>query len=203
MKITTIKQQAKRSDRYSIFVDGKYAFSLSESALLESKLSSRQDLTEGQLREFKQVSADDKLNQQTLRYAALRPRSKWEVEFYLSRKQASPSLAESILNKLSKIGLVDDRKFAEAFVHDRRLLRPASRRKLINELRKKHLDDETIQEAVGNDSRDEQAVLREVITRKRRQSKYHDIDKLMQYLARQGFNYGDIKAVLGEEGGLD
>ena len=199
MKITAIKQQAKRADRYSIFVDGKYAFSLSESALLDSKLASGQDLIEGQLREFKQISADDKLHQQTLRYTALRPRSKWEVEFYLSRKQASPSLVESILNKLSNIGLIDDKKFAKAFVHDRRLLRPASRRKLINELRKKHLDDETIQEAVGDDPQDEQAVLREVIARKRRQSKYHDTNKLMQYLARQGFNYGDIKAVLSEE----
>lgn len=203
MKVTAVKRQVKRTDRYSVFVDGSYAFSLSENALLDSKLASGQELSKGQLREFKRLSADDKLYQQALRYTALRPRSKWEVEFYLSRKQASPALVASILNKLSNIGLIDDKKFAEAFVHDRRLLRPTSRRKLVNELRKKHLDDAVIQEAVGGGSQDEQAALREVIVRKRRQSKYRDADKLMQYLARQGFNYGDIKTALSEVDGAD
>lgn len=35
-----------------------------------------------------------------------------------------------------------------------------------------------------------------MITRKRRQIKYQDNDKLMQYLARQGYGYGDIKTAL-------
>jgi SOS response regulatory protein OraA/RecX len=37
------------------------------------------------------------------------------------------------------------------------------------------------------------------IVRKRQQSKYHDDElKLMQYLARQGFGYGEIKSALSE-----
>jgi hypothetical protein len=39
MKITAIKQQVKRQGRYSIFVDDKYAFSLSENALLDQKIT--------------------------------------------------------------------------------------------------------------------------------------------------------------------
>jgi SOS response regulatory protein OraA/RecX len=35
-----------------------------------------------------------------------------------------------------------------------------------------------------------------VIERKRRQTKYQDDTKLMQYLARQGFGYDDIKSAL-------
>jgi regulatory protein len=197
MKITSIKQQVRRVDRYSIFVEGKYAFSLSEVALLESKLASGQELTKQQLKEYKQLSNDDKLYNQALRWVAMRPRSRWEIEFYLVRKkEASPALTEIILNKLSNIGLIDDAKLARAFVNDRRLLRPASRRKLIMELRKKRIADEIIEEAVGTDRDDEQAALHDVIERKRRQTKYQDDLKLMQYLARQGFNYDDIKSAL-------
>lgn len=196
MKITSIKQQVKRTDRYSVFVDGKYEFSLSDTALLESKLTTGQELSKGQVREYKQLSADDKLYNLTLRYIALRPRSRWEIEFYLERKKTSPALAESILNKLSVVGLIDDKKFAEAFVSDRRLLRPTSRRKLVNELRKKHVAGDIIEEAVGTDQEEEQTALQAIIESKRRQSKYRDDLKLMQYLARQGFNYGDIKAAL-------
>lgn len=198
MRVTSIKQQVKRTDRYSVFVEGKYEFSLSDAALLESKLVTGQELTEKQVREYKQLSADDKLYSQTLSYIALRPRSRWEIEFYLERKKASPALAEKLLNKLSNVGLVDDRKFAEAFVNDRRLLRPSSRRKLVQQLRQKHVAGEVIEAVVGNESEDEQAALKKIIEQKRRQPKYQDDLKLMQYLARQGFNYGDIKAALAE-----
>lgn len=196
MKITSIKQQAKRSDRYSIFVEGKYAFSLSESALLESKLASGQELTSQEVSDYKKLSQDDKLYNQTLRYVAMRPRTKWEIEYYLNRKKASPALVEIILNKLSIIGLLDDQKVAKAFVNDRRLLRPTSRRKLILELRKKNVPDEIIGEAVGSEQEHERAALEAVIERKQRQSQYQDPQKLMQYLARQGFSYSDIKSAL-------
>lgn len=196
MKITAIKQQVKRKERFSVFVDGKYALSLGELALLESKLTPGEELSAGKLRELKKLSDDDKVYNRTLNYVALRPRSQWEIEFYLQRKKVSPALIETILNKLSIVGLIDDEKFAKAFVNDRRLLRPASRRKLINELRKKHISPEIIEQAVGSESEDEQTALQAVIKSKRRQAKYQDDQKLMQYLARQGFNYSDIKSAL-------
>jgi regulatory protein len=199
MKITSIKQQARRAGRYSIFVDERYAFSLSDSALLDSKLVNGQELNEEQLREFKQASVDDKLYNQTLSYVALRPRSRWEIEFYLKRKGASPTLAITILNKLSNINLIDDEEFARVFVSDRRLLRPTSRRKIIAELRKKHVPEEVIETAVGNEPQAETSALRATIDRKRKQAKYRDDLKLMQYLARQGYNYGDIKAALSDD----
>ena len=200
MKITSIKAQVKRAGRYSIFIDEKYAFSLSDTALLDSKLTAGQELSPEQVKSLKQASADDKLYSQALRYAALRPRSQWEIEFYLQRKGASPTLAATILNKLSIVQMVDDSKFATAFVNDRRLLRPASRRKIIMELRKKHVADEIIQAAVGNEPQDEATALSTMVERKRRQAKYRDDSlKLMQYLARQGFSYGDIKTALQDQ----
>jgi regulatory protein len=199
MKITSIKQQLKRTDRYSIFVEGKYAFSLSENALLDSKLASGQELTRQQLEEFKKLSADDKVYNQALRYVAMRPRTKWEIEFYLQRKKASPPLIDMILNKLSIISLIDDRKYAQAFVNDRQLLRPTSRRKIIAELRKKRVADEIIGQVTGSEQTNDQTALREVIAKKRRQAKFQDNTKLMQYLARQGFGYDDIKTALSTD----
>jgi regulatory protein len=199
MKITAIKQQVKRAGQYSIFVDEKYAFSLSENALLEHKLARGQELTKEQLRDFKKLSAEDKLYNQTLRYVAMRLRSRWEVETYLFRKEASPTLIEEILNKLSNIGMLDDKKLAQAYINDRQLLRPTSRRKIINGLRQKHVAEDIISETVETEVDDDSNALQAVIVRKRQQSKYQDDLKLMQYLARQGFNYGDIKAALQAE----
>lgn len=199
MKITAIKQQLRREGRYSIFVDSGYAFSLGTDALLESKLVVGQEISKEQLKKLKRLSDNDKMWNQTLRYVALRPRSQWEVEFYLRRKKILLDTIAEILNRLSEAGLIDDRKFAEAFVNDRRLLRPTARRKLVQELRQKHVADEIIQAAVGDERNEELVALGVIIEQKRRQPKYRDDLKLMQYLARQGFGYGDIKAAIKGE----
>lgn len=197
MNITKITQQAKHANRYSIYIEEKYSFSLSEAALLESKLVNGQELSEEQVEEYKQLSSDDKLYNRALNYVALRPRSVWEVEFYLKRKDSPAPLIEQITNKLIRLGLLDDKKFAEAFVHDRRLLRSSSVRKITLELRKKHVPGNIIEQVIKEDETDENELLRNLIAKKRQQSKYKDDDlKLMQYLARQGFNYGDIKDAL-------
>lgn len=201
MKITSIKQQVKQAGRYSIYVEGKYAFSLSADALIDSKLTNGQELTEKEVREYKQQSNNNKLYNLTLRYIAIRPRSKWEVKTYLERKNASPTLLTEILNKLSKIDLINDQKFAQAYVNDRRLLRPTSRRKMILELRKKHIADEVINKVLVDESGQSEdfTALKDIIDRKRTQTRYKDELKLMQYLSRQGFGYGDIKAALQKE----
>jgi regulatory protein len=201
-KITKIVQQAKQRDRYSLFVDDKYSFSLSENALLTSKLASGQELTKQQVDDYKQLSADDKLFNRALRYVAMRPRTVWEMRTYLERKGSPAPQIEQITNKLIELDLLDDQKYALAFVRDRALLRPTSVRKMIAELRKRHVPEEVIQLTIQDESTDEQAALRAVIAKAKRQTKYRDDEqKLMQYLVRQGFNYGDIKAALGRDAG--
>lgn len=199
MKVTAIKQQVKQQGRYSIFVDEKYSFSLSDTALLDSKLVIGQELTEVQVREYKKLSADDKLYGMALRYAALRPRSTWEMEQYLKRKKIDPLLSTQILSKLTNLQLLDDGAFARAWINHRRLLKPVSRRRLIQELRAKRVPDEVAEAALHEDDTDELATLRELVERKRKLTKYQDKLKLMQYLARQGFNYDDIKSALADD----
>lgn len=196
MKITAIKPQVKQQGRYSIFVEGKYSFSLSDRALLDSKLVSGQELSEQELREYKQLSQDDKLYNRALQYVAMRPRSTWEVEYYLKRKEADPLLSQQIVNKLSNIGLLDDAAFARSWVANRRLLKPVSRRRLVQELRQKHVPDDIAEQVLAEDETDEQTVLRDLVARK--QHRYPDRTKFMRYLASQGFNYDDIKSVLEE-----
>jgi len=199
MKITKIVQQQKQRDRYSIFVDEKYSFSLSENALLASGLASGKELMPEQVKEYKQLSADDKLYNRALRYVAMRPRTVWEMRTYLERHHSPAPLIEQITNKLLELDLLNDEKFALAFIRDRALLRPSSRRKIIAELRKKRVPEDVIERTLREETPDELATLRTIVLKKRQQSKYrNDNLKLMQYLARQGFNYDHIKQVLGE-----
>lgn len=201
MKITRIVNQNRLKNRYSVFVEHQYAFSLSEQALLDSGLAPGRELSNEELRQWKKLSADDKFYTTALKYAALRPRSTGEMKVYLQRKDAAPAMTDKILAKLRDIGLLDDAAFAKSFVANRRLLRPTSTRRLQQELRAKLVSEEDIKAALHDEPASDQSALLAVIAKKRNIPKYKaEPLKLMQYLARQGFSYDDIKTALSPHG---
>lgn len=199
MEITSIKQQIKNARRYSIFVDGRYAFSLSADALIESGLTQGRELSRDELAAYKKASQEDKAYNLTLAYVARRMRSEGELYEYFRRRQYADELIVIIMNKLRKLGFVDDAEFARRWVENRRLLKGTSLKKLRLELRQKRVSDEIIQATLSADENNELELLRDLTIKKRKQSRYQDDQKLIAYLARQGFNYSDIKIVLGKE----
>lgn len=199
MKITDIKQQVKRVDRYSIYVDDKYAFPLGESELLNLGLRIGQEFTAAELEELRQKAVLDKGFDRALNLISRRPRSEWELRDYLKHKDYEPESINEILNMLSDRGYVNDLDFAMRWVDNRRLLKATSKRRLIQELRQKRVADDVIQQVLEEDETDEREVLRDLVVRKRQQSRYQDDLKLMQYLSRQGYNYADIKSALSPE----
>ncbi len=198
MKVTDIKQQVKRSDRYSIYIDGKYAFSLSELELVNSGLRVGREYSETEIAELQDTALIDKAYDRALNQLARRPRSEWELRDYLRRKEYQPEIIETVIDRLRDRGYIDDADFAQRWVENRRLLKPISKRRLTQELKQKRVSDEIISNTLASDETDERAVLKELIEKKRRQTRYHDEQKLVQYLMRQGYNYEDIKSVLSE-----
>ena len=197
MKITDIKQQVKRNDRYAIYIDGKYVLSLGESELLNSGLRIGDELTKPEVTKLKKRAGLDKALDNTMRFVAIRPRSTWEVDSYLKRKGADKTAAKEILNKLSNSGFLDDESFAQSWVSNRRLLKPVSKRRLIQELRVKRVDSAIIDKVLAEDEVTDIATLQQLISKKR--SQYKDDLKFMQYLARQGYSYQDVKDALAKE----
>ncbi len=196
MKITAIKQQVKRADRYSVYIDDVYSFALSDSELLRLGIYSGQELSVTDLAGLKDNSVRDKARSQALNQLARRQRSEWELRDYLKRKEHPPEVIDFVISWLAEYGYVDDTKFAAAWVANRRLLKPISTRRLRQELQQKRVPSEVIDQVLAEDQTDEHKVLRNLIERKRRQTKYQDNLKLLQYLARQGFSYEGIKSAL-------
>jgi regulatory protein len=198
MKITDIKQQIKRKDRYSIYIDGKYSFALSETGLLNNGLRINQELSDGELEQLKKTSIEDKGIYRALDLIARRTRSEWEIRDYLKRKKYSDEEITRILEHLSIKGYINDEDFAKRWVGNRRLLKPISVRKLRIELKQKRVSEEIIEQVLATDNADEKETIKELVVKKRRQARYQDKQKLMQFLLRQGFNYSDIKTAFEE-----
>ncbi|MCX6727277.1 MAG: RecX family transcriptional regulator [Candidatus Saccharibacteria bacterium] len=196
MKITDIKQQVKSPERYSIFVDDKFSFGLSESALMASTLKVGKEITPGELAELKDSARSDKTYGQALGLIARRKRSEWEIRDYFKRKEYEPELIDSLVERLYKSRWLDDAAFALMWVENRRLLKSTSARRITQELKAKRVSDDVISAALAQDETDENEVLRELVARKQKQTRYQDTQKLMAYLIRQGYNYTDVKQAI-------
>jgi regulatory protein len=204
MQITAIKAQVKNPDRASIFVDGKYSFSLSLNELVAERLKSRQELSQPELDRLRKLSADGKLKGRALEWVLSRPHSTREFHDYMRRKKADPEQAEGWAQEFMERGYLSDESFA-AWRIDVRRRGGKSERAIRSELMSKGVSREVIDEQLsGNDDddgRNELQRLQDLINKKQRLSRYKtDPQKLIQYLASKGFGFDDIKrAMRGED----
>lgn len=223
--VSKITQQVKRRDRYSVYVNGVYSFSLHEHQLAGSNLRTGKELTKNELENFANESQFGKAYERALNYVMIRPRSEKEINEYLARtflypkpkvftdktgqrhikpqtvdKEQTRHMINRLVERLQEKGYVNDESFARAWVQSRQLTKKISIRKLQQELKQKGIESEIIATVLQNLNQNENEIhnLRELIAKKRRLTKYQDHVKLMQYLARQGFRYDDIKENLDQ-----
>ena len=199
MKITAIKQQVKNPERVSIFVDGKYEFSLSLDELVKYKLKNNDELDKADLKKFKKISADGKLRARALEWLLNRPHSEREFRDYLYRKKVEPEQADSLVDEFIERGYLDNMKFALWFT-ELQARRGKSDRAIKAELFKKGIGRELADETMPESAGDESQRLKAMIDKKRRLTRYkNDPQKLAKYLTAQGFSWQDVKQQLLSE----
>jgi regulatory protein len=198
MKITSLKPQLKRADRFSVFIDHKYAFSLSSEELLDAKFYIGLEVSKIDLASFNKLAENSLVRAQCFRYLSYRLRSIWEIETYLKRKAYSPGLIKDTVDYLLDKKLINDQEFADRWIENRLLLKPTSINILKLELKQKRIKSEIIEQALAKHNIDELQIINQLIDKKRQQLKYQDNLKLMQLLARRGFSYDLIKRSLNQ-----
>ena len=209
MKVTSIELQVKNKNRVSVYVDGRYRFSLDVFQLSDLGVRVGKEYTEEQLVGIERESVFGKLYSRALAWALTRPHSERETSDYLRRVSMprrkkngelsdaiASDICERVLERLKDKGYVDDVKFTRYWVENRNLAKGASRRKLSAELATKGIASSLVSEMFAEIGRSESEELHKVITKKA--SHYPDEQKLIAYLARQGFAYDDIKSALHE-----
>jgi len=213
--VTRMTSGVRDQNRVNIYVNGKFVFSLDVKQVVDLQIKIGKKLTPQELQELHSASEFGKLYQRALEWALTRPRSVWETRDYLKRRQLKrtqlnkkrahdelkplPEIQsetiELVIERLIMRDYVNDRTFAEYYVENRFTKKGISQKRLILELRKKHVDDNIIQEVLARSSRDEDAKLDKMIAKKKYK---YDSQKLIQYLIGQGFNYQKVKDAVAE-----
>ncbi|MGH3508565.1 MAG: regulatory protein RecX [Nocardioidaceae bacterium] len=122
-------------------------------------------------------------------------RSRAELEEVLASRGVPDDVATRVLDRFTEVGLVDDAAYAETWVRSRLQSRGLSRRALGQELRRKGVDAEVIQESLETiDAVAEEAAARELVARKLRSMSRLDeatqLRRLAGMLGRKGYAPG-------------
>jgi len=192
-----------------VSVDGKYRFSLDLSQIVELGIKIGNEYTETELANLENESQFGKLYMRALEYSLMRPHSERELSEYLYRKTrdtltktgsvkkgVSKELTERVFKRITEKGYVNNLSFAKYWVENRQLRKGISRRKLQAELAGKGINRSIVDTLLSETERSDEDELQKIILKKA--GRYDDEQKLIAYLARQGFSYDDIKQALAK-----
>lgn len=208
--ITKIIPQRKRG-RFNIYIDGNYAFSLSEETLLEKNIVVDKKLSDSEISNILYEDIYLRYFNKIINFLSYRLRSKAEIyrriDKYVAKDKIKGNidtnkLKGDIMKKLESMRLVNDEQFSEVFVRDKtKSKKPVGKIYIINELRKKGISEDIINKHICTyGSQDEYLNALKLAGNKLVTMKDSEISKkkskLIRYLRARGFSMETIYAVV-------
>jgi regulatory protein len=205
MTITKIERQKKNPQRVNIFLDGEFAFGVHRAVLLRWGLRTGDVLPDDRK---VQLMAEEEIHRarlDALRLLHARLRTEKELRDKLRDREYGTTVIDSVVTALRENGILDDTRFAEAFLHDRQLRNDSGPRLLRQEMRKRGVPLPVVDRLLSHSSPAEQferalrtargyikktpRIRAEPVALKQQQS-------LGRYLLRRGFEWTTIASVL-------
>jgi regulatory protein len=186
--------------KVNIFLDGKFGFGLNLETFVKSKLKIYQELSEQDIERIVKEGEFQTTYDKILMYASLRQRSEKEFETWLVKHKVHPSLKEELFNRLKRLELLDDEKFAGWWIEQRLQFRPKPKNVLYQELKSKGIASETIKEVLEKTDLNEKIQIKNLLIKNERKWKglngYEKRRKIFTFLAGKGYGFESIKEVL-------
>ncbi|MFQ6674996.1 MAG: regulatory protein RecX [Fidelibacterota bacterium] len=201
-EVTEIRVNVKRPDRRSIYINGEYAFSISEGIFFEHRINVGDRLSDEQVKALIAADEREKIREAALRLLSYRPRSIWELTDRLRRKGWGEEEVASVVRELEGKGYLNDREFAAILARDRVRRKFLGPRALKHELVKARVPGDIIQDVLDDTYRDNppESLIRALL-KKRGVDPGKPIDarekgRIVNLLKRKGFTWSDMEPVI-------
>lgn len=200
MKITDIEQQKHNSERYSIYIDNKFAFGLEAIDVLNFRLKAGDEISPDKYNIITQQGIYAKARDKAIKLLGFKARTEAEIIRRLKDEEYSDEIIEKVTSFLKQYGYIDDESYARAFIKEKFTLKGYSAKRLSYELKLKGIGSDIITSAVrelkDENVLDEKNMAVELL-RKKLKGETNTDDKqrkrLYGFLARRGYSCSDIK----------
>lgn len=226
--ITSIEPQKKKENRFNVFINGQFAFAASAETIFKHHLKTDQSISQETIEKLVKENEYGLLLDKTLQWISSRPHSEKELMTYLNKpnpKAKTPRselAAQMVVDKLTTLGYINDEEFARWYIESRTRSRPRGKRLLALELRAKGVGQEIISRLLEDRAEVQSSSppilplspLSPVLPQsesdlalkvaQKKLSSYKNLErrefyqKMGAYLARRGFDWETIKAVIDQ-----
>lgn len=200
--ITEVRTQKRRETRRSIFVNGEFAFGVSEEIYVKYALYTGRVVTPEFIEEVLRQDELYRAKSYALRYLTRRMRSEQEIESKLKEKGFPPETVTETVRFLAEYNLIDDEEFARMFVNDQLLRRPVGRRRLDAELRRKGIGKESADRLLEARLTDDEELKNAMAAAEKKAPNIRKADprkweqSMANFLAGRGFGWGVVAKVI-------
>ncbi|MGE0600841.1 MAG: regulatory protein RecX [Dehalococcoidia bacterium] len=188
--IIEIRSVSHGRQRLLSLSDGR-EFLFSDEACERCGIGEGQEATSELLSELDRLEQRVNAHEAALRLLSSRPRSENEMRTRLAMRGVEPSAIDDEVERLHSSGLLDDQKFAEAWVEDRKRASPRGKRMLRYELLGRGIDPAAAEQATSDvDDRETAMSLARARSRRAPVTSYEAFfAKVGGFLRRRGFDY--------------
>ena len=203
-EITDIKVPLKRPDRRTIYLEGKFAFSMSEGIFFQQNLQVGGFLTDKEIEELKKDDDRQKIREAAFRFLGYRPRSVKELRDRLRQKGWEIHEINPVLEELEGKGYLDDLEFARVFSRDKIKLKYLGPFGLRSELFQKGVEKKIIVQVLEETytKTPPETVINALLQKKRVDVKKpieaKEKTRLINLLKRKGFSWDAIEPVISK-----
>lgn len=199
-KITKIQAQ-KRKGRFNVYVDGQYAFPISEAVFIKYRLFKGMELDKQLIETLKTADNLSKLHTRALNYLAHNLRTEAEVRTKLQTLTDDDAAIDEVIDQLKDQQLINDRKYADSYVRTIVRQRKNGPGWIHQKLLEKKIDQSLIEAALADYFPESQVieigvrVAESQMKHYQRESQKMAINKIKEMLVRRGFGFeliGDI-----------
>lgn len=202
--ITRIIEQKRRPNRRNVHLDGRFGFGCHVNVVARFRLREGLNLTPQQVREIEQGELRQECFDQAMACLGRRLHSRSELQRKLARREHGSAIIASVLDELTRLGYIDDERFARTKALSAADHKRQGRRRAMVELLRSGVNTDVARRALEEvyGSKDTAAIARALA--EKHSARLRSLDPLVArrrlagMLQRRGFGFEEIRPVLDE-----
>jgi regulatory protein len=200
--ITQILPQKRRPNRRNVYLDGAFAFGLSDNVVAQFRLRDGMALTDEQVAQIAAGEVRQECFDSAMTYAGARMHSRAELRRKLARREYGDAVIDGVLADLTRLGYLDDARFAHAKAASLAEHKHHGRRRAYQELIRAGVRKDVAETALNDVYEQTDPLAAATTLAEKRAASLKRLDPLVArrrlagMLQRRGFEYETIKPVI-------
>ena len=195
----TCREELDNGKRYRVRFNDEKFIEINAEDYFRLYLYEKESLTKEEYDHITEKIIFSQAKKKAIDYISFKKRTTGEVRKKLEESGFQGDIIDHTILYYEKEEYLDDEKYCEKFIAEKRKLKPCSKKEMVYMLSQKGVNDAIIQKAIENAGIDETEVIKSIYNKKFKNAdlnNYKDTVKIMRYFANKRFEPESIENLI-------